>query len=1126
MQMNAQKTSYNLMQSLRRIALLTTAITMTLTTMPVSAFAVDPNELPTGFNVAAGNGAATMGTSGNTMNINQTSQNVIINWNTFNIGQSATVNFNQLNSSSIALNQVNGSANPSQILGTLNANGQVWILNPNGVMFGQNAQVDVAGLLASTGQIDQDNFMAGATSVQLYNMNPNASVVNNGTITVAEGGLVALVGAQVANNGTINARLGKVILGGAEVATLDFTGDGLLTIEAPSQLANGNVVSNNGTINAEGGVVQLTAEAAKYSVDNVINMTGIIQAGGGKVKLNAGKKGKANIRVANNNGISSARGHGVIDVSNSTGAGGSIEMSGGYIALETGATLNANGSTGGGNIHLVANADPLSPSASRTAQGISVWSGATLNANATSSGAGGLIHLETNKNLTSQGNYSARGFDAANAGMVWLQSGGQLSFTGLADLSGQAAGAATGTLRLQTANLNVGGSNSAISGSTLSNQLNYANVDLRGQTINIRDAVNSSAPNTLFLTAGNSNYAGNPILDLLFGHGYVFINNAFNVSNVGLQSPSASGITVGGTQLANAVVQNLYLNTPVLLLSSVINAPNQIVVGRTRDDNGNVQSTGIIQQAFNWVASGGTVLLDGTFNQNATANGAFNFGSTANGGFMNHLTINNNGFNILTDAVTGETQVQANRVTLNADNAANNLLQNAYNMVKNVAGGMLRLGLAFYNDSLNHTSSGVTVVGLNGSPSTINDLTLTASGGTLTNINGNTVRENSGSNAQRALNLTAAGGNTVFNFANYAEAINVNNNVNLSSSVGGTLFDTIDINNGGATYASILGNTVNANQGEAQTGYDITNTGGTLNLAQNNYGALNANTANVTVNGAAGGTTFGNITLAAIGNLFNNITTPVVNVALAGLGQQGVNLVDNLGTVNFLYSNSGETITFDRDITLNGAPGGTTFGTFNLNTMLGNINNVFGQNVIMNTMDDPMRGINLTATGGNLFLFKDSYFPSILTTTRFMHIWGTPAITLFAGLNNAGGAILHRIRFPGDPIGPGNVNNLIPPNTDNLLDASGAQTLESLLSALAPAGPGDEEGIKLCTAKDAAAAAECIADAMESGKTVVMFDITNNKYAVVEENATGQKVEWRPVSQEEIERLLGRSLEI
>src|SRR5271163_1652363 len=105
-------------------------------------------------------GAASISSSGNTLTIQQTTSRAIINWSSFDIAPGEITQFEQPSSSSIALNRVGG-GNPSQILGTLNANGQVWIINPNGVMFGGNAQVNVASLVATSVDIDNSSFMAG-----------------------------------------------------------------------------------------------------------------------------------------------------------------------------------------------------------------------------------------------------------------------------------------------------------------------------------------------------------------------------------------------------------------------------------------------------------------------------------------------------------------------------------------------------------------------------------------------------------------------------------------------------------------------------------------------------------------------------------------------------------------------------------------------------------------------------------------------------------------------------------------------------------------------------------------------------------------------------------------------------
>src|SRR5688572_9273344 len=178
------------------------------------AFGTHAYALPAGGTVSAG-GASIAGSAG-TMTINQSTQNVAINWQSFSIGQTEAVQFVQPTSSSVALNRVLG-ADPSTILGSLSANGKVFLVNPNGILFGKGAQVNVAGLVASTMNIADADFMAGRYK---FAGAGNGAVVNQGAIN-ADGGYVALLGASVSNEGVITARLGTVALAAGSATTLD-----------------------------------------------------------------------------------------------------------------------------------------------------------------------------------------------------------------------------------------------------------------------------------------------------------------------------------------------------------------------------------------------------------------------------------------------------------------------------------------------------------------------------------------------------------------------------------------------------------------------------------------------------------------------------------------------------------------------------------------------------------------------------------------------------------------------------------------------------------------------------------------------------------------------------------------
>ena len=192
---------------------------------PVQAYALDINALPTNGQVTAGSGSISQ--SGNVMNVVQGSDRMAATWNTFNIGSAAKVNFVQPSASSVALNRVT-SSDASQIMGQLNANGQVYLINPSGILFGQGAMVNVGGLVASSLNMSDANFMAGNQRFEAGGA--NGAVINQGSIVAADGGYVALLGAQVRNEGSITARLGSVMLGAGEKVTLDFNGDGLINM--------------------------------------------------------------------------------------------------------------------------------------------------------------------------------------------------------------------------------------------------------------------------------------------------------------------------------------------------------------------------------------------------------------------------------------------------------------------------------------------------------------------------------------------------------------------------------------------------------------------------------------------------------------------------------------------------------------------------------------------------------------------------------------------------------------------------------------------------------------------------------------------------------------------------------
>ncbi len=227
---------------------------------------VADSTLPTGGEVSAG--SASIGTAGAAMTINQASQRAVIRWNSFSIGSDASVTFNQPNSSAIALNRVLGN-DLSRIDGQLNANGQVFITNPNGVLFGAGSQVNVGGLVASTLEMDEAAFMGGNFVLQ---GSSTASVSNEGNLN---GQSIALVGARVINNGSVNAD--SAVLAAGERVTLQFDGDGLVSASVDAKQLNA-FIENGGIVSVGEGRLLMTAGTASELTSTVINNTGILQA--------------------------------------------------------------------------------------------------------------------------------------------------------------------------------------------------------------------------------------------------------------------------------------------------------------------------------------------------------------------------------------------------------------------------------------------------------------------------------------------------------------------------------------------------------------------------------------------------------------------------------------------------------------------------------------------------------------------------------------------------------------------------------------------------------------------------------------------------------------------------------
>ncbi|WP_175884041.1 GLUG motif-containing protein [Burkholderia sp. BCC0044] len=309
--------------------------------------------LPTGEAITAGKADIAREADGKSMSVIQHTDKLVTNWQTFDVATGERVAFKQPGSQSIALNRVIGN-NGSQIHGNIDANGKVFLVNPNGVLFGSGAQINVGGLVASTQNLTDADFLAGNYR---FAGQSNASIVNDGKITAADGGSVALLGARVSNNGVIQAKMGRVALGAGNAFNVNFDGSDLLSLQVEEGAVDAQA-TNGGLLKADGGEVLMSARAAGDLLNAVVNNTGTIEAKGlvgrgGKITLDGGA-----VNVA-----------GKLDASAVSGAGGDVITRGEQVNVATGTrvdTRGANGQTGTWKIEA-ANAGVLAdPVAAKT----------------------------------------------------------------------------------------------------------------------------------------------------------------------------------------------------------------------------------------------------------------------------------------------------------------------------------------------------------------------------------------------------------------------------------------------------------------------------------------------------------------------------------------------------------------------------------------------------------------------------------------------------------------------------------------------------------------------------------------------------------------------------------------
>ena len=625
---------------------------------PVSySFAdIAPTTLPTGGNVASGNITISTPDVGK-MNVNQTSSQGIINWDTFNVGSSAAVHFNQPGVKSSILNNV--LSGTSIINGSIFSNGRLIFVNPTGILTGPTSAIRSEGAILSTLKITNTNFL---NNNYTFTTNSSSSITTQGNIN---GEYVALLSPVITNKGTITTNVATALAAGDDIR-LSISDSNLLTVAVnPSKLKT--FIKNEGNIKTQNGIVTLKTDVAQSVVDEVIKTENakandlVTENGVVKLVINSGTIKAKEVKLdAGSKGASEISGN--LNSNSETGKGGYIEVTAKEIDINA-ATISADGKTGGGEILL--GGDWQGSGSLLQATFLSIDNGSKITADALQSGSGGKIVAWTNikdvnSNTIVNGILTAKGMNGAGGQIE--TSGSKLNVDSIV-VNTQASDGSAGNWLLDPYNVTIGSSGDGtyiansdddnISASSLNSSLTSTNIEITtgssgSQAGNITISSNLTIPTSRQLTLsaaggilGSSNIANS---------GTIIFNNSGDgtysgiVSGAGSLTKQSSGtLTLSGT---NTYTGGTDITAGTILITNdrnlgatpgSLDADNVIIRNGATLATGNTNVTMNANRGF-YVPSGTAKLLkytrkSWTLNNPISGSGGVNFDdSTASGG--------------------------------------------------------------------------------------------------------------------------------------------------------------------------------------------------------------------------------------------------------------------------------------------------------------------------------------------------------------------------------------------------------------------------------------------------------------------------------------------------------------
>lgn len=893
------------------------------------------------------------------------SNNSIINYRSFDIGRGETVRFLQPSADSRVLNRIN-SAKPTQIDGTLTANGRVYIINPAGVVFGQGSVINTVRLYAAAGKLSDQDFVRGIDRFT----DVRGEVRNYGTLSAD---FIAMVGARVDNAGSISAPQGTVVMtSGSDVMIGEKNGNVFVKLQGQSAQAaardgaNPKGVTNSGTINAAGGKV-LVAAGDMYS---------LALLGGSRIKAN-------DVKVENQ-GRGEVIVRGEIDASNAAGKGGTVKVLGEKVGL-SGATIDASGSTGGGEILVGGNFQGHGPE--RNATATFVGSDVTLKADATQNGNGGKIIVWSDQVTRFYGTNSAQGgAQGGDGGLVEVSGKHSLDYKGITNTL--APMGKVGTLLLDPLTITVT-NGAANSGNT--NSTNIIFTDNVGVNNTIANADINAATTNVILQALNT----------------VTIDGAINIANGG----TSFSARAGGNILVNASIQT---NNGAISLTANDAGGTQSGTGAITIASGATLTSGSAAVTLNAVSVGiGASISAGSLSvTGATTLGAGVTTSGAGGAVFNSAVTVSGNRTINTSAGNGPITFGSTVLgtTTNTDGLTLTAGGGAVSVTGSIGTSILNLGAVSVTSSGSTAFNGANIfassLSVTGATTLSSNVTTSGAGGVTFNsavvINGNrTINTSTG-------NGTIAFGSTISGTTNAADDLTLNagttGNITVASDVGSGLVRLGDVTIVNANDATFSGSnavgtfTQQAGQGTttftgALDATDLT-TGGNLSFTGNNFTFLNG----ITSSESSAGNVGGGLTVATSGTLLIRNTPVSIGGAFSVTGAGSADIRTNITVLSAAGPSNG--ITFaNNNVTLGGGNVTFTVNTGGSATRGGAIDITAITGIDLN-------GTNLTLAANAIELPTALIFSDSLGTTSILTLRGaTNATTIDVGVGAGTGTL-------------------------------------------------------------------------------------------------------------------------